>query len=112
MISQHECDNKTTKKIVDRCISYGTTLTPQIAKQIIFEERMRQYIREGMGQKMIDNEKIIKGLKCCKTSMEYDTLFDKCSECPYNNEGIDIEDCRKVLSSEALELIELLLIRG
>lgn len=47
---------------------------------------------------MADREKVIRGLKCCQTINEY------CDDCPYNR--ISYDQCTKVLTKEALELLE------
>ena len=49
-------------------------------------------------------EKVKKGLKCCMANTP-DDPFQKCDECPYNEISIAVEDCRAVLSREALEVI-------
>ena len=54
---------------------------------------------------MIDREKVKKGLECCKASMN-DDPFQRCSECPYNDISISVQDCRAVLSADALELLK------
>lgn len=54
---------------------------------------------------MTDREKVIKGLECCKASTN-DDQFQRCSECPYNNISISVQDCRAVLSADALELLK------
>lgn len=46
-------------------------------------------------------EKVKKGLKCCMANTP-DDPFQKCEECPYNEISIAVEDCRAVLSREAL----------
>ena len=52
----------------------------------------------------IDREKVKKGLECCKASTN-DDPFRQCSECPYNDISISVQDCRAVLSADALELL-------
>ena len=54
---------------------------------------------------MIDREKVKKGLKCCKASTN-DDPFQRCSECPYNDISISVQDCRAVLSEDALRLLK------
>ena len=54
---------------------------------------------------MIDREKVKKGLECCKASMN-DDPFQRCSECPYNDISISVQECRAVLSADALELLK------
>ncbi len=55
---------------------------------------------------MVDTEKVKNGLRCCSISMEDDNPFGKCIDCPYNDVSIIVDDCRAVLSREALEVIE------
>lgn len=55
---------------------------------------------------MIDRLKVMMGLECCKKSMSNDDPFARCQECPYNDNGIDVEDCRSVLSGDCKELLE------
>ena len=54
---------------------------------------------------MIDTKKVMKGLECC-TECTNDDPFQRCDECPYNDISISVQDCRAVLSAEALELIK------
>ena len=54
---------------------------------------------------MPDLNKVIEGLTCCAASMKDETPFARCADCPYNDESIYTEDCRAVLSREALEVI-------
>ena len=54
---------------------------------------------------MVDREKVKKGLECCKASTN-DDPFQRCSECPYNDISISVQDCRSVLSADALELLK------
>lgn len=54
---------------------------------------------------MIDREKVKKGLECCKASTS-DDPFRQCSECPYNDISISVQECRAVLSADALELLK------
>lgn len=54
---------------------------------------------------MVDAEKVIKGLECCKECTQ-DDPFQLCDECPYNDISIVVQDCRAVLSAEALELLK------
>ena len=53
---------------------------------------------------MVDIEKVKKGLECCKECTKEDP-FQRCGDCPYNEESIFIQDCRAVLSADALELL-------
>lgn len=55
---------------------------------------------------MADLEKVKKGLECCEKSMSDEDPFARCRECPYNDESIFTDDCRAVLSKDALEVIE------
>ena len=54
---------------------------------------------------MADREKVKKGLECCKASTN-DDPFQGCSECPYNYISISVQDCRAVLSTDALSLLK------
>lgn len=54
---------------------------------------------------MADIDKVKKGLECCKECKEEDP-FQRCSDCPYNDVSICVQDCRAVLSADALELLE------
>ena len=54
---------------------------------------------------MANREKVKKGLECCKASTN-DDPFQGCSECPYNDISISVQDCRAVLSADALELLK------
>ena len=54
---------------------------------------------------MIDMEKIKKGLECCKASTN-DDPFRGCSECPYNDISISVQECRAVLSADALAMLK------
>ena len=54
---------------------------------------------------MIDMEKIKKGLECCKASTN-DDPFRGCSECPYNYISISVQECRAVLSADALAMLK------
>ena len=54
---------------------------------------------------MTDRDKVKKGLECCKVSMN-DDPFQGCSECPYNDISISVQECRAVLSADALELLK------
>ncbi len=54
---------------------------------------------------LIDKEKVKKGLECCKACTN-DDPFQRCSECPYNDISISVQDCRAVLSADALELLK------
>lgn len=53
---------------------------------------------------MPELRKTIKGLECCRQSTNEDP-FQKCGECPYN-ESISVQDCRAVLSTDALDLLK------
>ena len=55
---------------------------------------------------MHDIEKVIKGLACCRDSMN-DNPLARCEECPYNDEGFSVQECRSVLCADALEAIQL-----
>ena len=54
---------------------------------------------------MADIEKVIEGLECCKENKE-DNPFPKCGDCPYNEISLFVDDCRAVLSADALEVIK------
>lgn len=54
---------------------------------------------------MVDAEKVMKGLECCKECTN-DDPFQRCDECPYNDISISVQDCRAVLSAETLELLK------
>lgn len=54
---------------------------------------------------MADIEKVIKGLECCKESTEEEP-FKLCADCPYDDISIVVQDCRAVLSTDALEVIK------
>ena len=56
---------------------------------------------------MVDEKKVRLGLSCCMDSMK-DDPFHSCPKCPYNTVDVAVQDCRRVLSREALELIETL----
>ena len=49
--------------------------------------------------------KVMEGLECCKESTN-DDPFARCMECPYNDVGVSVQDCRAVLSADALELLK------
>jgi len=49
-------------------------------------------------------KRVKKGLECCMACSS-DDPFERCEECPYNEISIEVEDCRAVLSREALEVI-------
>jgi len=53
---------------------------------------------------MTDREKVTKGLRCCMNSTVEDP-FHMCQECPYNEVSVAVQDCRALLSAEALELL-------
>jgi len=53
----------------------------------------------------MDVEKVKKALECCQVSMSDSDPFGKCIDCPYNDESIFVEDCRAILSRDALEVI-------
>ena len=67
----------------------------------------RVVLRRSNGEvkRMADLEKVKKGLECCHVSMGDDDPFGKCKDCPYNDESIYVEDCRAILSRDALEVI-------
>ena len=48
--------------------------------------------------------KVKKGLECCMACTP-DDPFQKCVECPYSGISMAVEECRAVLSREALEVI-------
>lgn len=54
---------------------------------------------------MADIEKVKYGLECCMACTS-DDPFSRCEECPYNDVSIAVQDCRAVLSMEALEVIK------
>lgn len=54
---------------------------------------------------MDKKEKVIRGLECCRQNTP-DDPFQQCGACPYNINGIYVEDCRSVLSGDALELLK------
>ena len=54
---------------------------------------------------MTDREKVIKGLECCKESTE-DDPFQMCGECPYGDISLFVQDCRAILSEDALKLLK------
>lgn len=56
------------------------------------------------GAGVIDLEKVRKGLECCMACTS-DDPFARCEECPYNNVSIAVQNCRAVLSMEALEIL-------
>ena len=47
---------------------------------------------------------VIKGLECCAACTNEDP-FQRCDECPYNSVSVSVQDCRAVLSRDALEVI-------
>lgn len=47
---------------------------------------------------------VIEGLECCAECTN-DDPFARCMECPYNEIGISMQDCRAVLSRDALNRI-------
>ena len=49
--------------------------------------------------------KVITGLECCRKSTNQDP-FQECKKCPYNEISISVQDCRAVLSADALELLK------
>ena len=49
--------------------------------------------------------KILTGLDNCAVSCEDDTAFERCKPCPYDTEGIEVSDCRAVLSKEARAML-------
>lgn len=56
---------------------------------------------------MVDEKRVRLGLSCCMDSMK-DDPFRSCPKCPYNTVDVAVQDCRRELSREALELIEVL----
>ena len=54
---------------------------------------------------MKDAEQVKKGLECCMASTN-DDPFQRCSECPYNDISISVQECRAVLSADALEQLK------
>ena len=50
-------------------------------------------------------QKVMDGLECCRKSTNEDP-FQKCSECPYNDISISVQDCRAVLCEDALEVLK------
>ena len=54
---------------------------------------------------MADREKVMQGLRCCMNSTVEDP-FHMCQECPYNEVSVAVQDCRALLSAEALEMLE------
>lgn len=54
---------------------------------------------------MADIKKVMKGLECCKESTE-DDPFQRCGDCPYGDISIFVQDCRAVLSEEALDILK------
>lgn len=54
---------------------------------------------------MIDADNIKQGLRCCIASTS-DNPFSRCEECPYDELSVSMQECRSVLSTDALELIE------
>ena len=55
---------------------------------------------------MIDQKKVLEGLKCCQISMKDERPFEKCDRCPYNGVDIIVEECRSKLCADCQELIE------
>lgn len=53
---------------------------------------------------MPDTAKLIHGLECCRDSMN-DNPLARCGECPYNDEGFSVQECRSVLCKDALEVL-------
>ena len=49
--------------------------------------------------------RVRKGLECCAACTN-ENPFQRCDECPYNEVGISVQDCRAVLSADALELLK------
>ena len=49
--------------------------------------------------------KVRKGLECCAACTN-ENPFQRCDECPYNNVGISVQDCRALLSADALEMLK------
>ena len=59
---------------------------------------------ERMENEVIDLEKVKKGLRCCMNSTVEDP-FHMCQECPYNEVSVAVQDCRALLSAEALQVL-------
>ena len=53
----------------------------------------------------MDMEKVLKGLECCIKST-WDDPFAECEHCPYNEISIYVQECRAVLSADALTLLK------
>lgn len=53
---------------------------------------------------MNDLQKVKKGLECCKHCTN-ENPFQMCDECPYNK-TVSVQECRAVLSDDALKAIE------
>ena len=53
---------------------------------------------------MMTIDKVINGLDCCKECTNEEP-FQKCNECQYNT-TVSVQECRAVLSKDALELIK------
>ena len=85
----------------DKCIICGRII-PEGRQVCMACEKLAN---EGRTIRVPDLEKVTKGLKCCAVSMNDDDPFAKCIECPYNDESIFTDDCRAVLSKDALEVI-------
>ena len=49
--------------------------------------------------------RVRKGLECCSACTN-ENPFQRCDECPYNEVGISVQDCRAVLSADAFELLK------
>ena len=54
----------------------------------------------------MDIYKTLKGLQCCQISMSDDNPFEKCNDCPYNDLGVNVEDCRAALSNDSYTIIK------
>lgn len=54
---------------------------------------------------MVDLDKVTRALECCSVAFNDEDPFARCADCPYNDESIIVDDCRAVLSRDALEVI-------
>ena len=54
---------------------------------------------------MTEFERVQKGLECCAV-LDSINGKDRCNECPYNKISINVDDCRRVLNKEALEILK------
>lgn len=53
----------------------------------------------------MDREKVLRGLECCIKST-WDDPFAECEHFPYNEISIYVQECRAVLSADALTLLK------